>query len=62
MQVLRIGYPAEHAALHLDRGNRGFVVPDICSADAILQKQAPISDIIRLPHDGMNANVGSDAA
>ena len=62
MQVGRVRHPTENAALHLHRLDRGFVVPQHLSRRRVLQKQAPVSEIIGLPHDGMNANIGGYAA
>src|SRR5215469_13305832 len=62
MQVFCVRDPPKDAALHLHGINRGVVVPDVGGADAVLQEKAPISDVIRFPHYGVNTNIGSDSA
>ena len=62
MKVFCVRYPPKDAALHLHRNYRGFMVPDVGGADAVLQEQAPTSEVIRLPHNCVNTNIGSDSA
>src|SRR5262245_13027563 len=60
MQALRVRYPSKNAALHLHRVDRSFMIPDVCRANAVLQQQTPISDIVGFSHYGVNADVGGD--
>jgi hypothetical protein len=60
VQAFAVGHPAEHTTLHFDHLDRGVVIAHVSSACAVFEQEAPIAEIIGLPHDRMNANIGCD--
>jgi hypothetical protein len=61
-QTKGIRDPAENATLHLYHFDCRIVVAHIGRADAVLEQQAPISEIVSLPHDRVHADIGRDTA